>query len=87
MFLLQLAFRSVQQMLQELRGKLRHLLKLPVPNVPMATTDDSVSMEMEQHISSYMCNASQRFETSQCVQVQYKKMYLCWKTNLKVHLK
>ncbi|XP_045190612.2 uncharacterized protein LOC123547512 isoform X2 [Mercenaria mercenaria] len=63
-----LAFRSVQQMIQELRGKLRHTLKLPVPNAPMVTPSDPVAMEMEQHIEDYLCKASQRFEISQCVQ-------------------
>ncbi|XP_060596786.1 uncharacterized protein LOC132750761 isoform X3 [Ruditapes philippinarum] len=63
-----LAFRSVQQMIQELRGKLRHTLKLPVPNAPMVTSSDPVAMEMELHIEKYLCKASQRFEISQCVQ-------------------
>jgi len=63
-------------MLQELRGKLRHTLNLPVPNVTMTTTNDSVSMELERHISNYLCHASQRFETSQCVQVIVFKIQL-----------
>lgn len=63
-----LAFRSVQQMIQELRGKLRHLLKLPVPNAPMVAPSDPVAMEMELNVENYLCKASQRFEISQCVQ-------------------
>ncbi|WAR22425.1 hypothetical protein MAR_016399 [Mya arenaria] len=63
-----LSFRSVQQMLHELRGKVRHLLKLPVPNMPMSTPDDPVAMEMETHIENYLCRAEQRFDISTCVQ-------------------
>lgn len=59
-------------MLQELKGKLRHLLKLPVPHAALVSSDP-VAMAMEKHIEDYVCKASQRFDTADCIQVSFQE--------------
>ncbi|XP_052251666.1 uncharacterized protein LOC127858511 [Dreissena polymorpha] len=62
-----LAFRSTQQCLQELRGKVRHLLKLPAPSNHLVTMEDPIAMVMEGHIENYICEAAPRFDVTQCI--------------------
>ena len=59
----------MQQSIQELRGKLRHLLHLPVPRGGEDETTDKVSSEMEKHITLYLQQTTGRYDLSQNVQV------------------
>ncbi|KAL4232320.1 hypothetical protein ACF0H5_009891 [Mactra antiquata] len=61
-----LAFRSAQQMVQEIKGKIRHILNLPVPNTPVVVPSDPVVIEMERQIEDYLYKASKRFDISSC---------------------
>ena len=67
---LQLAFRSVQQAVQELRGKMRHILNLPVVKATAETVDDPIAMEMERHIEEYLCKTFDRFDVLPCIEVK-----------------
>ena len=68
-FHFQLAFRSVQQNIQELHGKLRHLLNLPVIAPTDQSPDDAVALEMEKHVEDYLSKCFDRFDVSPCIEV------------------
>ncbi|XP_041369983.1 uncharacterized protein LOC121383942 [Gigantopelta aegis] len=71
-----LCFRSVQQSIQELRGRLRHLLNLPVPHSGEEEEDtDKVSSEMEKHITLYLQQTTDRCDLSTNVQEVCAQIY------------
>ncbi|KAL5020864.1 hypothetical protein ScPMuIL_000019 [Solemya velum] len=69
-----LSFRAVQQALDDLRGKLRHVLNLPLP---MAGLDngDSAAMEMEGHVDSYLQKTVGRFDLSSSIDEVCTQIY------------
>ncbi|KAL3863112.1 hypothetical protein ACJMK2_004886 [Sinanodonta woodiana] len=69
-----LAFRSAQQNLVEIQGKVRHLLNLPCPD----TNEQScipVAMEMESHITNYLRKTADTFDLEKCVEEVSSQIY------------
>ena len=58
----------MQQAVQELHGKLRHILNLQVLKAT-DTVDDPAAMEMERHIEEYLCKTFERFDVLPCIEV------------------
>jgi len=84
--LLQLAFRSAQQLLQEMRGKVRHVLNMPAPG-PLDSEADAVTLEMETHVENYLCQAAARFDLSQCVEVSSRKLSVSFECDPKHYVR
>ncbi|KAK3094616.1 hypothetical protein FSP39_004077 [Pinctada imbricata] len=69
-----LSFRATQQAVHELRGKVRHILNLPHPDV-RSSASDVISQHMEQHVTDYLRRSADRFDVSQTVKEVCSQLY------------
>ncbi|KAK3590557.1 hypothetical protein CHS0354_008488 [Potamilus streckersoni] len=69
-----LAFRSAQQNLVEIKGKVRHLLSLPCPDTSEQPCIP-VAIEMECHITNYLRKRADTFDVEKCVEEVSSQIY------------
>ncbi|XP_069140413.1 uncharacterized protein [Argopecten irradians] len=69
-----LAFRATQQSVHEMRGKLRHLLNLPHPDI-RSNAPNPVQQQMDRQIGQYLSATADRFDLSDVVKEVCTQIY------------
>ncbi|CAG2227314.1 unnamed protein product [Mytilus edulis] len=69
-----LSFRDTQQMLHEIKGKLRHVLNLPHPDASQNTVDD-ITQKMESQLNLYLQHTSHRYDLTVVTQDVCRQIY------------
>ncbi|XP_071090684.1 uncharacterized protein [Haliotis cracherodii] len=69
-----LAFRAVQQSLQDLKQKLHQMLNIPTPDAASGDVDP-LSRDLERHLDYYLSQSADRFDLCKCVQDVCTQIY------------